>query len=84
MNEFRVAWEIDVEADSADEAARKALEIHRDPESTATVFQVYNLEDRKVDWNIDEERDARSALVDGGVTVDLSALDNPGGCRWPG
>jgi hypothetical protein len=38
MTEYTVRWEIDVDADSAYEAARKALAIQRDPDSTATVF----------------------------------------------
>ena len=36
----RVRWEIDVDAQSAREAARKALDIQRDPASTAVVFTV--------------------------------------------
>jgi hypothetical protein len=37
---YRVTWEIDIEADSARDAARKAQEIQLDPSSTATVFKV--------------------------------------------
>lgn len=37
---FRVSWEMDVEAPSPAEAARKALRTHRNPESVATVFTV--------------------------------------------
>jgi hypothetical protein len=40
MIAFRVQWEIDIEADDAEEAAVLALEIQRDPESIATVFEV--------------------------------------------
>jgi len=40
MKLYRVTWVIDLEADSPEEAARKALEIQRDPDSTATVFEV--------------------------------------------
>lgn len=40
MPEFHVGWSIDLEAENAAEAARKALEIMQDPESTATVFDV--------------------------------------------
>jgi len=40
MSEYRVVWEIDVDAESYEEAARIALEIHRDPDSIATVFGV--------------------------------------------
>lgn len=35
---FRVTWEIDIEADSAEEAALAAHEIQKRPDSTATVF----------------------------------------------
>lgn len=37
---MRVRWEIDIEARTAREAARRALGIQRDPESIATVFDV--------------------------------------------
>jgi hypothetical protein len=40
MPEYTVRWEIDLDADSAYEAARKALAIQRDPRSTANVFTV--------------------------------------------
>lgn len=39
-NEYKVTWTVDVEADDPVEAARKALEIQRDPESIATLFEV--------------------------------------------
>lgn len=38
--EYRVHWEIDVEAESPTAAARQALTIQRDPNSTANVFDV--------------------------------------------
>ena len=37
---YRVRWEIDIEADSPRQAAVKALEIQRDRNSMATVFEV--------------------------------------------
>jgi len=37
---YRVVWEIDIEASTPQEAAEKAISIHRDPESSATVFLV--------------------------------------------
>jgi len=40
MTKYNVTWEIDVEADSVEEAALQALEIQRDPAGTATVFEV--------------------------------------------
>jgi hypothetical protein len=41
-NEFRVKWEIDLTADTPEEAAQKAQEIMRDPSSIATFFTVVN------------------------------------------
>jgi hypothetical protein len=39
--EYTVKWEIQVEATSPEAAARQALEIQRDENSTATVFEVH-------------------------------------------
>ena len=44
MAMYQVRWEIDVEADDPQEAARKALTIQRDPTSIATVFDVVDQE----------------------------------------
>lgn len=40
MPTYLVTWKIDIEADNAEEAAAQALICQRDPESTATVFEV--------------------------------------------
>ena len=40
MKTYMVAWDIDIDADSPEEAARKAREIQLDPHSLATVFTV--------------------------------------------
>lgn len=42
MNDYQVRWEIDMEADSPEEAAAKALIVQRDndPANVATVFDV--------------------------------------------
>lgn len=40
MPTYLVTWIIDIEADTPRDAAQKALEIQRDPESIATVFEV--------------------------------------------
>lgn len=58
MPEYRVVWEIDIEADTPKEAAKKALKIQRDPESTATVFDTF-------------ERGDISQFSDIPITVDL-------------
>lgn len=52
MPEYLVKWEIDINADSPREAAEKALEIHRDPDSVATFFKVIHPEDdEKRSWS---------------------------------
>ena len=40
MKHYIVTWSIDIDADSAVEAAKSALAIQRNPESIATVFEV--------------------------------------------
>lgn len=37
---YRVTWQIDIDADSPEDAARQALDIQRDHESLATFFDV--------------------------------------------
>ena len=44
LKEYRVVWDIELYACSPREAAQKALQIQRDPESIATVFDVYQLD----------------------------------------
>ena len=46
--EYRVKWQIDLEAANPSDAARQALNIHRDPLSTATTFDIYRPRNRKV------------------------------------
>lgn len=59
--EYRVLWEIEIEADSYREAAQKALQIQHDPESIATVFIVMDAKDyrynRKIDLSEEEAKD---------------------------
>lgn len=52
---LRVIWEIDIDAESAREAAERALAIQRKSDSTATVFDVVE-EDGNV-THIDLEED---------------------------
>jgi len=40
MKEYRVTWEIDITADTPENAARQALAIQRDVNSRATNFNV--------------------------------------------
>ena len=41
MTEYMVVWEVQVEAESPEAAARTAIAMQRNPESTATVFEVF-------------------------------------------
>lgn len=47
MTTYRIVWEIDVEAEDPREAAGIALEIQRDPTSTALYFIVVDSDDRE-------------------------------------
>lgn len=40
MPQYHVIWEMELDAESPEDAALQALGIHRDPESIATVFSV--------------------------------------------
>ena len=53
--EYRVTWTIDLDADTPEEAARKALEIQRDPESIATCFIVTDAHGNRCDVDLGEE-----------------------------
>jgi hypothetical protein len=41
MKRYLVRWEIEVEAEEAAQAADEALDMQRDLESTATVFEIF-------------------------------------------
>ncbi|WP_018609561.1 hypothetical protein [Uliginosibacterium gangwonense] len=48
MPEYTVVWEIQISAESHEEAAAEALEIMRRPDSIATVFHVTDKDDVQV------------------------------------
>lgn len=50
MKTYKCVWEIDVPAVNSKEAAKRALEIQRDPNSTATVFFVFIPGSKKSTW----------------------------------
>ena len=50
MKTYHVKWEIELDAESSYDAARLALEIHRDPRSMATVFEVAQFTDDPMDY----------------------------------
>jgi hypothetical protein len=37
---YKVTWEIEIDAETPEEAAKTAAKIQRDPESIATIFKV--------------------------------------------
>lgn len=43
MKHYLVSWSIDIDADSPEEAAQKAQDIQKDPESIATYFDVLDV-----------------------------------------
>ncbi len=65
LHEYRVVWEIEVYATNPRQAAKEALLIQRDPESRATVFDVYRIDTT-------EEADALTLLAQSEpVRIDL-------------
>lgn len=53
---YRVTWEIDIEATSPKAAAKKALQYQRDPDSSATYFDVRDPKGKfsKFDLDLDD------------------------------
>lgn len=62
MPEYRVKWEMDIEADTPEQAARKARDYQLDPDAIVGVFHV-------------RERLGRYSTVSDTVRVDLDTLD---------
>lgn len=55
MTQYKVVWEIEVEADTPLEAAKQAYAIQRDYNSTATYFKVVDSDDEYVaEFDFDE------------------------------
>lgn len=53
MKEYCVSWDIEVLALNARDAARKALEIQRDTDSLATVFEVTEVKADPLDYSFE-------------------------------
>lgn len=64
MPEYHVTWEIDLHEDDPVAAARYALEIQRNPESTATVFDV--TDEHGLTYHVDLEDEMVFAKREGG------------------
>ncbi len=57
MKTYSIKWEIEIDAETPEEAARKALEIQRDPASLATVFDAYDEEGNCTRVDLLEQKD---------------------------
>ena len=69
---FRVIYEIDIETDTAEDAALEAYRIMTDPDSIPPVFDV-------IQWDVREDGEARAPEYDSGarentVTIDCETL----------
>ena len=72
MATFRLIYEIDIEADTAEDAALEAYKILTDPESIPPVFDV-------IRWGVNEDGEAEVPEYDSGarentVTIDCETL----------
>lgn len=54
MKNYRVVWEIDIEAETPRDAAELALEIQRNNESIATVFEVIGEKGTSITVDLEE------------------------------
>ena len=52
---YRVVWEIDIDAESFEDAARTALAIQRDPTSIATCFVITDASGNRRDVDLDDK-----------------------------
>lgn len=64
--QYRVKWEMDIEADTPEEAARAARDYQLDPEAIVGVFVVYE---------VAHDINGRGERSRPGVRVDLDALE---------
>ncbi len=55
MATYKVTWDIEIDADSPREAAEQALKFQRDPNSTATVFSVFDEEGNQTQIDLLEQ-----------------------------
>ena len=72
MAMFRVIYEIDIETDTAEDAALEVYKIMTDPESIPPVFDV-------IQWEVSEDGEAEVPECDNGarentVTIDCETL----------
>jgi hypothetical protein len=86
MTSYHIIWEIDVQADSPEEAAYKALAMQRNPESTATVFDVYRwdeTEPTRIDLEISPHANAQSIAAEPDLLAALETLVDHAQEKYP-
>jgi hypothetical protein len=83
MPEYRVTWEIELDADSPREAAAKALAIQRDPDSVATVFDVIDETGNRERIDLDKTEDPDACAACGrAFEEDESIIQAPTGTNY--
>lgn len=80
--ELRVRWEIDVDADSPLEAAQKALDIQRRPNSTATVFDVHEHGGGKKLASVDLSEEPGQQVVLAGADAETGLSESRVFCQY--
>jgi hypothetical protein len=65
MKAYNVIWQMEFDAESAEDAARQALTVQRDPESIATVFDVMEIDNGAGEFSVFNVSE----------TIDITALD---------
>ena len=65
---FRVIYEIDIEADAAEDAALEVYKIMTDPESIPPILDV-------IQWNIKEDGEAEVPEYDSGARENTITID---------
>ena len=72
---MHVTWDIDIDADTVEEAAQKALVIQRNPASTATVFDVTDERGETTRVDLDDSYEDQGVrvliLLEGGLVQDV-------------
>ena len=65
---FRVIYEIDIEADTAEDAALEVYKIMTDPESIPPILDV-------IQWNVKEDSEAEVPEYDSGARENTITID---------
>ena len=72
--QYRITWEIDIDADTPQEAAKQARNVQLDPESSATVFDVWSEDGQQFHIDLMENEDNEQHAA-GCVCADCSGAE---------